>query len=144
MDNGTWNLRETISYYQKQGAPKDQTALIQLLKEIQTMSGGSVPRVCIGEIMEAYGIPESLLLAVIRRIPSLRLSGSHCLELCAGETCGKHAALAKAAEALCDGTVTVKYTPCMRQCGKGPNIRWDGKLYSGASETLLRKLMEKL
>ena len=30
-----WNLEEAISYYQKQGAPRDQGALISLLKEIQ-------------------------------------------------------------------------------------------------------------
>jgi hypothetical protein len=32
----------------------------------------------------------------------------------------------------------------MRQCGKGPNIRWDGQLYNGADEALLRRLVGDL
>jgi hypothetical protein len=31
----------------------------------------------------------------------------------------------------------------MRLCGKGPNIRWDGTLYHGADEALLKMLLEK-
>jgi hypothetical protein len=32
----------------------------------------------------------------------------------------------------------------MRQCGKGPNLRFDGTLYNGADETLLAKLMKEI
>ena len=32
--------------------------------------------------------------------------------------------------------------PCMRQCGKGPNLRFDGRLYNGADEQLLARLMD--
>jgi len=27
-------------------------------------------------------------------------------------------------------------------CGKGPNLKWDGTLYNGADEALIRKLVE--
>ena len=141
-----WNLEEAVSYYQNQGAPREQGALVGLLKEIQAESGGSVPPYALGVIAETYGIKESLLLALIKRIPSLRLGDTHYLELCAGPSCGKSTALAAAAETLCrnaSGKVTLKYTPCMRMCGKGPNIRWDGRLHSGATEALLRQLMEE-
>lgn len=140
----SWNLEEAVSYYQRMGAPQDQNALIGLLREIQSEHGGSIPGFLLSEIAQAYGIRESLLLAIIRRIPSLRLGGSHCLELCAGPNCGKHTALAAYAEKLqkaSGGKFTLKSVPCMRMCGKGPNIRWDGKVYHGATEELLRKLV---
>ena len=140
----SWDLEEAVGYYKKQGAPGDQTALISLLKEVQQNSGGSVPAWTAGKIAESYGIRESLILAVIRRIPSLRLGDSHTLELCAGPNCGKHKALADAAEKLCkENGVALKFVPCMRMCGKGPNVKWDGKIYNGATEGLLRKFLEE-
>ena len=140
-----WNPEEALSYYKTQGAPRDQTALVSLLREIQAENGGSIPSYLLKTIADAYDIKETLLLAVIRRIPSLRLGNTHCLELCAGPNCGKHTALAACAEQLCaasGGRITLKYVPCMRMCGKGPNIRWDGVVYHRATEELLRKLTE--
>ena len=34
-----WELREAVSYYQKQGAPGDQSALLSLLREVQEEFG---------------------------------------------------------------------------------------------------------
>lgn len=135
-----WKLEEAIAYYGRQGAPKDQTALVSLLKEVQAESGGRLPHYVLGVIGEAYGVKESFLLAIIRRIPSLRLGDTHRLELCAGANCGKHTELAKVAESL--KNVTLKFVPCMHLCGKCPNIRWDGKVYSGVTEAFLRELTE--
>lgn len=138
-----WNLEEAISYYKKQGAPSDQSALVSLLREVQQENGGAIPKSALPAMAEGLGVRESYLLAVIRRIPSLRLSDMHTLELCAGPNCGKHAALAACAEKLCKGkNITLKFTPCMRICGKGPNLKWDGKLYHKADEALLRSLIE--
>ena len=138
-----WNLEEAISYYKKQGAPSDQSALVSLLREVQQENGGAIPKSALPAMAEGLGVKESYLLAVIRRIPSLRLSDRHTLELCGGPNCGKHAALAAAAERLCrDKNVTLKFVPCMRMCGKGPNLKWDGKLYHKADEALLRSLIE--
>lgn len=138
-----WNLDEAIAYYAKQGAPKDQNALIALLREIQ-QENGSIPAYAVTAIAQAYGIKEGIPLALIKRIPSLRLGDSHCLALCSGPNCGKHKALAACAESLqTQYGFTLKYMPCMRMCGKGPNIRWDGKLYHGVTEQLLRDLIKK-
>ena len=138
-----WNLEEVISYYKKQGAPSDQSALVSLLREMQQENSGAIPKSALPTLAEGLGVKESYLLAIIRRIPSLRLSDMHTLELCAGPNCGKHAALAAAAEKMCKGkNVTLKFVPCMRLCGKGPNLKWDGKLYHKADETLLRSLTE--
>jgi len=139
-----WNLQEAITYYKSQGAPGDQGALISLLREIQAENGGSIPRAAVAEVAAAYTVGEALLLALIRRIPSLRLRDTHTLELCAGPNCGKHTALAAAAEELQKGgNFELKYVPCMRQCGRGPNVRWDGKLYHQVTEAILKELVKK-
>ena len=140
-----WNLEEAITYYQKQGAPRDQNALIGLLKEIQ-QEQGSISRADMNRIMDCYSIKEGILLALIKRIPRLRLSDTHVLELCGGPNCGKHTALAQFAEKLQKekGNFTLKFVPCMRMCAKGPNLKWDGKLYNRADEALLKTLLEEL
>lgn len=138
----SWNLEEAIAYYQNQGAPGDQSAVKELLREIQQENGGSIPVFTLAVVAAAYGVRESFLHAIIKRLPSLRLADTHCLELCTGPNCSKHTALAAFAEKAAAGKFTLKYVPCMRMCGKGPNIRWDGKLYHRADEGLLRSLIE--
>ena len=138
-----WNLTEAIAYYKSLGAPGDQQALIGLLREINQEYNG-IPAGSITQIADAYAIKEGILLALIKRIPSLRLAQGHLLELCAGPNCSKCTALAACAEKLAaEGKCVLKYVPCMRLCGKGPNIRWDGKLFHKADEKLLRELAEK-
>lgn len=142
----SWNLEEALGYYKKQGAPADQSALISLLREIQQEHGGSIPGGLLSAIAEEYTVKETYLQAIIKRIPSLRLADSHCLELCGGPNCSKRARLAEFVEKTYGKNpknFTVKYVPCMRMCGKGPNLKWDGKLYNGADEALVRKLVEK-
>ncbi len=138
-----WNLEEALAYYQRQGAPGDQTALISLLREAQENGGKGVPQWVIGRIAEAYGIKESYLLAVVKRIPSLRLENTHLLEICGGPNC--KASLAPFVEKTYGtkpNAFEVRLTGCMRMCGKGPNIRFDGKVYNQADEALIRRLVD--
>ena len=140
----SWNLYEAIEYYRTQGAPADQSALISLLKEIQRENGG-ISRGDIGILCQSLAIKEGLLLALIKRIPSLRLKDSHTLEMCAGPNCGKNTALANIAEKLCKesgGKIQLKFVPCMRMCAKGPNIRWDGVVHHSMTEEKLRELLK--
>ena len=138
-----WDLQEAVRHYRNQGAPGDQMALTALLREVQE-EYGAIPKYVLPEIAEALGTKESFLLALIRRQPRLRLADAHTLELCAGPNCGKRTELAALAEKLCAGRddVTLKFIPCQRQCGKGPNLKWDGTLHNRADEALLRKLLE--
>ena len=139
-----WDVEEAVGYYTRQGAPGDQSALISLLREAQGESGGSIPKKLVGEMANLLGTKEALLLALIKRIPSLRLGEGHTLELCGGPNCARAAALASLAEQLCresGGQVKLKFVPCMRLCGKGPNLRYDGALYHKADEKLLRELV---
>jgi NADH:ubiquinone oxidoreductase subunit E len=136
------SMKEILDYYRRQGAPSDQTALVGLLKELQ-QTYGAVPKWAVGEIAEEYKVKESFILAVVKRIPSLRLQDTHLLQLCAGPNCGKHTALAAEAEKLCKlKGVELKYMGCQRMCGKGPNIRFDGKLYHKATVELLQELLK--
>ena len=142
-----WSLEEAVSYYQTQGAPRDQNALVSLLREIQQENGGSIPLYMPAEMARCYSIPESLVQALIKRIPGFRLGNSHLLQLCAGPNCGKHTQLAACAEKLCarsGGKIRLQYMPCMRMCGKGPNIKFDGTLYHKATEALLQELAGKI
>ena len=142
----SWSLEEALSYYKTQGAPQNQTALIQLLQEIQHEQQGSIPLWVLPQIAEAYEIKETFIRAIIHRIPRLRLSGTHCLELCGGPNCSKSARLAAFVErtyGTSPDSVSVKEVGCMRLCGKGPNLKWDGKLYHHADEALIRSLMEQ-
>ena len=135
-------MEELIAYYKRMGAPADQTALVSLLKELQQDQGG-IPAYLLPELAKELGTKESFLLALIRRIPSLHLAGTHRLEICAGPNCGKHKALAAFAEKYLSEKCQIKYVPCMRMCGKGPNVKFDGKLYHGADESLLHRLTEE-
>ncbi len=136
-------MKEIIAYYKRMGSPQDQNALIALLKEVQSEYNG-IPSYAVSEIAQAMDVKESLLLALIRRIPSLRLADTHLLEMCAGPNCGKHTALAAFAEKNMPKNVQIKYVNCMRLCGKGPNIKFDGKLYHAADEALLRALSQEV
>ena len=141
-----WELEEALDYYRRQGAPGDQSMLINLLKEIQEESGGTLTRSAVAAVAEAYSVKESFLLAIMKRIPSLRLDNSHCLEICGGPVCAKRAqlmAFVKKTYGAEPKGFTLKYGNCMRLCGKGPNIKWDGVLYSGADEKLIRSLVEQ-
>lgn len=142
----TWELKEAIQYYRTQGAPADQNALTNLLREVQ-QEHGAVPQWVLAVIAEDYGIKETFLQAIVRRIPSLRLENSHCLELCGGPNCSKRARLAAFVEQTYGtkpAAFTLRYSGCMRMCGKGPNLKWDGKVYNGADEALIRKLVESV
>ena len=139
----SWDINEAIGYYRSQGAPGDQSALRSLLAEIQAESGGAIPGYLLPRIAEELGTKESFLAAIIRRIPSLRLADHHILEICAGPNCSRRGQLAALAEEY-RGRVEVRFVPCMRRCGKGPNLRLDGRLYNSADGALLRKLMENL
>lgn len=139
-----WSLEEAIAHYARQGAPRDQAAVIGLLRETQRECGSITPAQ-LGQIGESYGVKEGFLLAFIRRIPGLLLSDTHVLELCGGPNCPKRAPLLAFVEQTYGKTpqgFTVRQVPCMRMCGKGPNIRWDGKLYHQADTQLLKKLIE--
>ena len=79
-------MNDIIEYYRSQGAPGDQQMLIALLREIQEQSGGTLSAAALNAVAEALLVKQSMLAAIIRRIPSLRMdTAPHLLEMC--QTC---------------------------------------------------------
>lgn len=139
-----WSIEEAAAYWRAQGAPGDQSALMGFLQELQAEHGGKVPTSSLPRAAELLNTKESFLFAVIRRFPSLRLAEGHTLEVCGGPNCGKAKTLALCAEKLQkERGFTLRFVPCMRLCGKGPNIKWDGTLHHGATEDLLKDLTKE-
>lgn len=144
-------IREIIEYYRGQGAPQDQQMLIALMREMQQGSGGVLSQNQIEEIAQAYEIKGAMLMALIRRVPGLRCeSAPHTLEICG--TCRNGARLRDFIErtySVKSGSVNetagfcYRVTPCMKNCKNGPSVRWDGVLYGGADERLIRELLGK-
>lgn len=150
-----WSLDEAIAYYKGQDAPQNQQALVDLLREVQEENGGVLPSVAVDEIAVQMGLKASFLAAVIKRYPSLRTeSAPHLLEVCGGPNCARNnsAALLKFISSEYNvsnggiskkGKFAYKIGNCMKQCGKGPNIKWDGVVYNQMTKELLQKLISK-
>ena len=141
-----WDLNEALAYYKRLGAPREHSALVSFLREVQQEHAGRIPKNLLPELAECLDCKESYLQAVIRRIPNLRVGEGHVLEICGGANCPKRAPLAAFVEQTYGKNpknFTVKEVPCMRLCGKGPNIKWDGQLYHQADEQLVKRLVEE-
>ncbi len=135
-----WNLIQTVQWYRHRGAPGDQQELRNLLREVQEACGG-LDQAIMEQLAQALDVKVSFLVAVAKRTPGLALEKGNVLELCAGVNCGRHKALREFAQSL--PNVKVKLVGCMRLCGKGPNVRFNGKLYHGADPALLKRLTEE-
>ena len=141
-------LTELADYYRMQGAPGDQQMLIALLKEAQEADGGVLNMRTIMEISQIYNIKENVLMALIRRVSTLRCEDiPHRLEMCG--TCRCNGEIRKFIEdelGLKSGDVSKAYgfqfrtVGCMKNCKNGPSIKWDGVLYSNSSVELLKEL----
>ncbi len=153
MKRKNWHLSEAIAYYQSIGAPQDQQALVELLHEVQREKGGTIPKRSIERIATAYDVKKSFLRAMIKTIPSLYAEDApHTLEIC-----GKRDCMKQGAEPLSDfiertyqvrnggvsetGGFCYHITQCLKKCGKGPVIRWDGRIYTHADAALIRALV---
>lgn len=142
-------IREIIGYYRGQGAPQDQQMLIALLREVQEEAGGVLTQAALMEIADTLGMKPTMLQALIRRVPSLRMeNAAHRLEICG--TCRLGAKLRDEIErtygvksgAVCEAAgFSYHVTPCMKNCKNGPSIKWDGVLHSHADMALVRALI---
>lgn len=150
----SWSLQEAITYFKRQGAPGQQEALVALLREVQSEYGDVIPDAALVEIASAYDLKESYLCAIIKRYPSLRTAAApHRLEICGGPNCArqdsarlmawientyrvKPGGISKA------GKFSYRVCGCLKHCGRGPNVKWDGNVYEHADETLLRSLIK--
>lgn len=143
------DIRILIDYYRQQGVPGDQQMLIALLKEVQAAEGGILTKSALQEITVAYDLKESILLALVRRIPALKYEDiPHKLEICATCKCsGDLRSYIEETLGVKNGTANkeagfaYRTVNCMKNCKNGPSVRWDGVLYSRVTIDLLKKLM---
>lgn len=143
-------IREIIEYYRGQGAPQDQQMLIALLREVQEETGSVLSQAALMEIADSFGKKPTMLQALIRRVPSLRMeNAAHRLEICG--TCRQGAKLRDEIErtygvksgAVCEAAgFSYHVTPCMKNCKNGPSVKWDGVMHSRADIELVRRLIE--
>lgn len=150
-----WNLHEVVEYYKGQDAPQNQFALVELLKEVQEHNGGVLTDIVVEEIAALLNTKVTFLNAVIKRYPSLKMAVTpHRLEVCGGKNCAANgsAALLKYIREVYGaesggispkGGFSFKICGCLKHCGKGPNIKWDGEIYNAATPKLLQKLISK-
>ena len=142
-----WQLEEAIEAYREQGAPEDQQMLIALLREVQQETGPLTQDV-LDAIARAYQLGASVLPALVRVVPSLKMAAHpHRLEVCAN--CGKK--LSSWIEktygvrpgGACDrGGFTYHVVGCLKNCKAGPSARWDGELISRADEDKIRRIIQ--
>ena len=142
-------IQEIIEYYRGQGAPQDQQMLIALLREAQEDMGGVLSQAALQEIADSLGMKNTLLQALIRRVPSLRMeNAAHRLEICG--SCRAGARLRNEIERtygvksgeICEAAgFSYHVTPCMKNCKNGPSIKWNGTLHSHADMELVHALI---
>ena len=146
-----WTLKEALDYYRDAGAPSQQSALVELLREIQAEEG-LISDAALQAVCTAYKLRETYLNAIIARYPSLKTERiRHRLVVCCGKSCGGQGS-AKLLELLernwgivsgqTVNGIACRTVPCLKHCGRGPNIQWDGTVYEEADEALLRQLLD--
>lgn len=148
----SWNIHEAVEYYKGQDAPQNQFALVELLKEAQEHNGGVLTDIAVEEIAALLNTKVTFLNAVIKRYPSLKpASAPHRLEVCGGKNCAANGSAAllkhiRQAYGVENGGISVSggfsfaVCGCLKHCGKGPNIKWDGEIYNAATPELIKKL----
>ena len=107
----------------------------------------------VAEIAAAYGLRESFLTAVLRRYPSLRTQQApHRLEICGGPNCARQSSArlmahiertygVRSGGISQTGGFSYRVIGCMKHCGKGPNLKWDGQIYNGVTPERVDRLI---
>ena len=142
------SLEDYIEQYRSQGAPEDQQMLIALMRDAQQLDGGALRQETLDRIASELSVPGSILNAIIRRIPMLRMADApHRLDMCGG--CDGAQELIEDIRRVYQvdkdgvrmkGRFVLRVTGCLKRCGLGPAIRWDGKTYDEADVELIRQL----
>ena len=141
-------LAEIIAFYR--GASRDQNELVQLLREAQALYGGVLPQQAIEQAAQTLGLKMTFLEAVLKRYPSIKTERArHTLALCGGKTCAgaRLAAFAQQTYGVQPGGIAAagfryQIAGCMKQCGEGPCVKWDGALHTGMTPEKLRRLID--
>lgn len=147
-------LQACLSYYAAQRDRSEQQTVVQMLRELQEIAGFLTPEIKAGA-SEASGVKMSVIELYIRAYPDLKsVDYDHEIVVCTGARCGQKGgpdvlralnnALGIKSDGLSrDGRILLKTQNCLKQCAASPNIKIDGKLYSGVCPENIPKLLEK-
>ena len=145
-------LDELMEAYRSRGAARDQNELVQMLREAQTLCGGVIPQKALEQIAQALEIKMTFIDAVLKRYTSIKVSSAqHLLTICGARKCIKGAQLADFIEreyrvrpgGISRAGFRYRVAGCMKACGKGPCIKWDGELYTNMTIDRLRHMVGK-
>ena len=143
-------LQEIIEAYRARGAARDQNELVQLLREAQALYGGVLPQTALDDIAAALGLKRTFLDAVLKRYPSIKTEAArHTLAVCCGKNCAKRDALADFVReeygvqpgGVAKAGFRFQAAGCMKNCGKGPCVKWDGEIHTGMTAEKLRQFI---
>ena len=144
-------LKEMIRDYRERGAARDQNELVQLLRETQALYDGIVPHKALEKIADKLDLKMTFLDALLKRYPSIKTeTARRTLSVCGSKSCAKRSRLADFIEKeygvtpgeTAQAGFRYKVAGCMKKCGKGPCVKWDGELHTGMTEEKLIRLIE--
>jgi len=147
-------LQEILDYYSRQKDRKDQTVIVEMLRELQEVQGFLPPDLK-RRAAEAAGVDASLIQLLIRRYPSLKDAPYiHEIIACTGERCGNKNGLA-VLEAVrkelhiqkdglsADEKTLLKTRCCLKKCRSAANLYLDGRLYSAVTPERVPEILQK-
>ena len=146
-------IKELIQDYCRNGRKPDQTELIALLREAQEICGGILKDEAMEQICRELDLKYSYLKTVIRYLPDIKTECvAHHLNICDGKNCrsNNNARLqahmenkyhVKPGGVSQAGKFSYRLCGCMKRCKEGPNIKWDGEIYTGMTPEKLDKLI---
>lgn len=155
MNEQEQQLEEIFAYYGGLKDTKNQEVLVELLREIQEVSGCIAPDVT-ERAAEVMQVKKAVLTCLIRRYPSLKEAPyQHTVTVCTGARCGRKDAagiLDAVRKSLkvddqglsADKRVLLRTRDCLKQCRTSPNFMIDGVLYPQVSAGDAVRLLEML
>lgn len=148
------NLKEIFDYYCKYSNRLSQDELISMLREIQEVCGGVISCEALNCVCDKLQVKENYISTVIKFVPDIKTEKvSHRLSICGGCNCKSNGSVKlndyiKKTYNVSPGGICREYgflyevCGCMKECTHGPNIKWDGKVYSKVSTDMLDKIIK--
>lgn len=148
------DLQEIFDFYCEYGKRLSQEELVAMLREIQEVCGGVITSSALCEVCNKLEVKESYINTVIKFVPDIKTEKVvHRLSICGGVNCSSnnsgqlHDHIKKKYN-VTPGGVCEKYgfsyeiCGCLKHCAHGPNIKWDGKIYSKVTTDMLDNLIK--
>ncbi len=116
--------------------------IVEMLKEIQKIDGYINDKV-VEYISKNMNLKISLIEGIIKRNKNLKDKLCKTIILCTGARCMKRGSYEMLKLIEKDYThFKVETKNCFRDCGKGPNLSIDEKIYNGINSDNIKKILE--